>query len=375
MNKRNILIVAVVAALAVASAFFVVNRQGTSGNKADVIQIGANLALTSSFPLWSQQIRDGLILAVEQFNEQDTQSKVSLVIEDNQGKAQSAASAFQKLANVDRVSAVVSTHTPLSQPLQSMSEAEKVPLLGTVVSAVGFGEVNKWSFLDWPSHDDLTPPVAKHSIDTLGSKRAATLVVNDDYGLDGARVFKKSFEELGGTLAAAETFTNQDTNMRDQLSRALAQNIDTIYTVGREKQIIAVVRQAREMGFKGDIVGVNAFDAPEVWSALGETANGIIFAGVGAEDYGSEDYKRFHDQFVKRFARAPDWIALYGYTIGQYLTEAAAAAQGDREKLRETLSSLDTKTLRGNTRMTKARAIRMPIVLYRRSNGENLPVQ
>jgi len=367
----------VVALLLVAGTLVLFNnsRYNAGAQEEETVKIGANLALTSTYPLWSKQVQDGLALAIEEFNARNPQQKVALIVEDNQGKPNLAVAAFQKLVSVDQVSVVLSTHTPLSQPLQATAASEKIPLLGTVVSAVGFGEANEWSFLDWPTHTDLTPPVAEYSFDVLSARRAATLVVNDDYGLDGARLFAKTFSEKGGTVELQETFTNQDTDLRDQLSRILDKGSDTIYTVGREQQLIAVVRQAREMGFKGNFVGVNAFDAPSVWSTLGPAAEGIVFAGVGAAETSKERSEQFEKTFEKRYARKPDWIALYGYSIGEYLAPIVSETKGNRDQVRTRLATLRAETLRGQTLMPPSRAIKMPVVVFKRQQGQNIPVK
>jgi branched-chain amino acid transport system substrate-binding protein len=368
MKTKITLSLAVVAAIIVA---FVLFNRPSAPPTTPPVKVGANFAMTGTMPYWSTQIEKGLRVALAEANNMPSRPRVDLVVEDNQGEPKNAIAAFQKLATIDKVSCIVTTHTFIAKPQQPLALKYQIPLLGTVVSAVGFGDENIWSFLDWPSQQDLTPPVAAYCWKRLGAKVAVTLVVNDDYGLDGAKVFIKDFVALGGTVKGQETFGNADKDVRPQLAKLLAQHPDVIYTVGREGSLVSVVKQGREAGFHGTFVGVNAFDSPVVWDGLGAEAEGIVYGGIGVRPESKEAADRFQKEFIATFKTEPDWVALYGYSIGQYLFDIAASTSGDSAKIREALSHLDVNTARGLLHMTDHRSISTQAVVFVRRSGKN----
>jgi ABC-type branched-subunit amino acid transport system substrate-binding protein len=144
--------------------------------------------------------------------------------------------------------------------------------------------------------------------------------------------------------------------------------------VARDAALANVVRQARQAGYQGKIVGVNAFDAPIVWNTLGDLGNGIVFAGVQSETE-SPDAKQFVTEYQKKYSEAPDWVSLYGYSIGQYLIKAVQEGSTDTEKIRAALSSLKVPTLRGNLEMNSSREVGQQPQLYIRQNGQNVRIQ
>jgi branched-chain amino acid transport system substrate-binding protein len=338
------------------------------------LKVGANLSLTGSSPYWSTQIKRGLEVAADESNADNPADKLTVLYEDNQGQAKNAIAIAQKLATMDKVAVMVTAHTPMAQPQQPLVAQYKIPLLATVVSAVGFGKVNDYSFLDWPSHEELTPPVAAYAARDLKAKTAITIVVNDEYGKDGAEVFKKEFEKAGGSVLAEETFGNADKDMRAQLTKLLKTSPDVMYTVAREDALVAVVKQARELGFKGYVVGVNAFDSPNVWKGLGELGEGIVFGGVTGHAGSGPDAATFDAAYEKKFSEKPDWVSLYGYTIGKYLFPIVIQAKGDPDKIREALSMLKAPSLRGDLVMSKERKVLSKGIVYIRKGGQNVVV-
>jgi branched-chain amino acid transport system substrate-binding protein len=372
MNKKiNNLLRAVLATSILTAAMIGGSSCQPTGNQQGPPKIGACLSLTGAFPYWSQQIKRGLDLAQEHANNTSPGKAPIIIYEDNQGDPKVAVTAFQKLATVNHVSAVLTAHTPVAKAQRPLAGQSKIPLIGTVVSAVDFGLENDWSFLDWPSHQVLSPPVGKYSYRTLGARSAATFVINDAYGTDGAKLFSEAFTQEGGKMIAGETMAPTDTDFRGQLTKIVSAKPDVLYMVARDAQLANAVRQARQAGYQKPIVGVNAFDAPIVWDTLGDLGNGIIFAGIQVNP-DTEDAKKFDADYRKKYSEAPDWVSLYGYSIGQYLIKAVQESGPDTEKVRAALGALNAETLRGRLSINSSREVNQQFGLYRRENGQNV---
>lgn len=366
-KKMNVAIMTIVIALSVALLFAGCEKFG--GDKDNAVKVGVNLSLTGSSPYWSTQVKRGLeVAADEEMKKNNPNGKLQVIYEDNQGQAKNAISIFQKLATVDKVATIVTAHTYIAQPQRPLAGQYQIPLMATIVSAVDFAKENAWTFYDSPTHDEITPPVAEYAVKSLNTKKAATIVVNDDYGKDGANLFKEYFEKAGGTITGQETFGNTDKDVRAQLTKLLKSKPEVLYTVCREDVCVIIVKQARELGFKGYITGVNAFDTPGVWKGLGAEGEGIIFGNVA----GLADSPEFDAAFEKRFGEKPDWIALYGYTVGKYLYPIVLENKGDREKIRQALSTLDITGARGNLKMSADRKVVNKGVVYIRKGGRNV---
>jgi len=336
------------------------------------IKVGANITLTGPIAYWGQQVKKGLDLAVSEANRNKPVRPIELVYQDNQGEAKNAIGIFQRFTSVDNVSAVISIFTPVSKPLRSIAAQSKVPLLATVVSSVGFGLENEWSFRDFPSQTQQATAIAEYAYNQYALKKAATLVVNDDYGRDGEEVFTQTFTKLGGTVVAKDTVDQKATDIRSQLQKLLSAKPDVIFMVVRDSTLGMAVKQARELRFTGKIIGVNAFDAPVVWEAAGNAGNGVIFTSAYIDFEGNSEAKDFGVTYRMAYKEEPDWVSVYGYTIGKYIFEIASESNGDATALRDKLANMHVDSIRGELRMNTSRDVVSPIAIYQRKDGINV---
>jgi len=350
--NKIIIGIAAVAVVAVIAVFGIVYQRGKT-TQDNVVKIGVNLSLTGPMAYWSTQIKNGLDLAVEQISYNG--KKVKLVYEDNGGQAKNGVTAFQKL-NMEKVCAVITAHTSIAQPQQVPAAQLKIPLLGTIIGPTDFGKKNEWSFLDWPAHEDVTPPLVEYVTQNLEAKTAAILVVNDDYGKDGAVLFTELFTKTGGKILIEETVQNDDIDVRVVLTKIITQNPDVLYTVTRENTLLAVIKQCAELGYKGRIIGEHSMASSNIMSNLPENIELVFGGSKGIADI-DKMAPDFVEAYKKRFNETPDWVTLYGYSLGEYLFPIALKANGDNDKIRQMLSSLDITGVRGKLVMSDDRKI------------------
>jgi len=337
-------------------------------------KIGAAFTLTGDLSYWSEQIQKGMDLALE---EENVPGKVPIrvIYEDVQAQPSRAVSAYQKLSSVDKVSVVVSVFTPIGQPLKSSAESFGVPLLATITSAQDFATGEEWAFRDYLTQEQMAPVLGEYVANELGLKTASTLVVNDDYGLSGARLFSQYFKGSGGAILTQETFEGQDTEVRSQVLKILNQSPQAVFLVGRDRSLATAIRQLRELGFQGQIVSVSALDQPEVWVQAGSAVEDALFASAYVDYSGNPEAEEYRAAFQDRYREEPDHVTLYGYTMGKYLSSILREAEGDPAQVRDLLESLVAQSIRGRLIMTEEHDVLTPIAFYRIQNGEKVLVQ
>ena len=369
MNRNNTLTVRLVlAAVLIALGTFGCTKQQENPS----IKIGLDASLSGALAFWGESIQQGMQLAEEQYNAEHPDKPAKLISEDNQGDPKSSISAMRKLCSIDHVACVVGVMTPFSKPLRPFAAELKTPILGTVVVSLNFGAENEWSFRDYPTPDQLGSLVAEYAYKKLNLNRAVCLVVNDEYGKDSQTLFENRFKELGGQVLGSDTMAQSDTDARNQITKLLAQSPDCAYVVIRENALATAVRQFRELGFKGQFLGINSFDSPVVWQGVGEYGEGIIFTTALIDYGGNPDAAAFAEAFKKRFSKEPNGTNAYGYSIGKYLFALAAKANGDPVKLRDLMASLDADSIRGHIKMQPTRDVLTPVAVYQRKGGKNI---
>lgn len=366
--KREKIIVWFLVIVVMLALVFMSAMTASRGTK--TVKIGANLSLTGGMPYWSTQIKNGLDLALDRYREMG----VEIVYEDNQGTPKGGLSAYHKLIQ-QRVCAIITAHTSIAVPQQPLADQFKVPLLGTVVGVSDFGEKNDWSFIDWPAHEDVVPPLVRFLTTKNACKKAAVLVVNDDYGRTGNEVFTKELRKSGGEVVVAETIANDEKNLRPVLAKILAKGIDCLYTIAREETLLSIIRQTREMGFAGYIVGDHAMASSVIDKGLSRDVEKIAFCGSAGIVEIEKTAPRFVALYKSKYGESPDWVALYGYSMAEYLLPIVKEAKGDEDMVRCLLSKVKLDTLRGHLDMGGNRKVNTTCVVYVRRGGRFVTVE
>src|ERR1035438_2162094 len=356
----------------IALAAITVLLVGCGGTTAGPLKIGADLTFSGPTAYWSERIKLGLDLAVEQANAKGNERPIQIVYQDNQANPGQAVSIFQRLATVDNASVILSCFTPIGKPLRSIAAQNKTPLLVTANSAIDFGLENEWSFRDFPPQDQQGNIIADYSYNHLGVRRAGSLIVNDDFGRDGDKAFREEFAKLGGSIAPYETVEQKDTDVRSQVTKVMSGNPDVVFMVIRDNTLGMAVRQLREIGYKGKIVGVINFDTRDAWRAAGPAGEGTIFTSAYIDFVTDPAAATFREVFRTKYrGDEPEYLAVYGYTIGQYLADFLRQTGGDRAKMRQAISTLDRQSIRGRIRMSSKREVLGPIGIYEFKDGRN----
>jgi len=352
---------------------------GKAAPAPEKVVITIDFPLTGNIAYYGEVVSRGAQLAVDRYNaaRKPGEPEVVLKLEDNFGNVQEAVKVFNKAVDQDRAVAVLSLFTPHSTALLPLSAGRKVVLYATVTSVVEFGVKSPFAFRDYIS----LPQQGKKMADYLhGAAKVSTvgsLVVNDDYGLDAARLVKEEFLRLGGKWVIEEAFEQKDIDIRDPVTKVVAAKPDAIFMCGRELSLANAVRQTRELGYQGLIVANNGFDTPTVFKAVGEAGTGVVFtsAAFDVASPASDQQAAFIKEYRERFNQEPDYNAAHGYTIGQALCSAIRQEGRDTEKLRAYLQGYEVDDILGKGKMTESRDVSREVALYRLENGVRLALK
>jgi branched-chain amino acid transport system substrate-binding protein len=95
----------------------------------DQITIGMISILSGDYSVVGENVRNGAILAQEQYNEANPESPVTLVIEDDGFDSKKALSAYQKLTSVDKIDGLISVSTPSIGAIYDLVVETDMPII------------------------------------------------------------------------------------------------------------------------------------------------------------------------------------------------------------------------------------------------------
>jgi branched-chain amino acid transport system substrate-binding protein len=303
------------------------------------IPIGIGVAQTSNVALFGEEEVNGARIAEKLLNAQGgvNGTPIRLVFQDTGGDEAGAVNAFQNLINRDKVVGIVGP--TLSQQAFSadpVANRAKVPVLAPSNTAKGIPQIGEYiGRVSAPIA--FVAPVAVREALRVNPKirRVAVLYAqNDAYSTSETGTFQETVKSLGLTIAIVQKFQTSDTDFTTQVTAVLGARADLAIISGLAADSGNLVKQLRQMGFKGTIVGGNGLNTPNVFPVCGKYCDDILVAQAysPATTARNPANKAFVAEYKGRFRKDPPQFAAQAYTGVQVMVEALRKVEAETRK-------------------------------------------
>ena len=287
----------------------------------EVVKIGYSGPLSGGAAQYGKNALDGMLLAADELNAANMEvagKKVKFEIvplDDKYNPSETAINA-QRLVQQYKTPAILVPHSGGIFALQTTNERNKFIVLAYSSVPQITDRGNKLTLRIPPEFTTYIEPFSTYLMERYG-KKVAMVGADHDYGKAWASAFKPGWEKLGGTVVAENPMSyNRATDFYSGVSKALAAKPDVLFVGGASEPTALVIKQARELGFKGGFLVMDQAKLDEMARVVGgldaiEGAIGVL--PVSADP--SMDNKGFIERFGKKFdGRVPGSEALWNYT-------------------------------------------------------------
>lgn len=274
----------------------------------DTYVIGYHMPLTGAYgkvgTLWEQ----GTLLAVDEINAKGGVNgrPIKLVPEDTRGLAKEGVDAFQKLVDVDKVKFMITGYTAVAVAVAPLATSTKTFLLSASTASPALRNISPYFFSGWMYDDETIKLLLPYAKQKLGVKKLAIMTVMTDLGTGLSAAAKKVWAEQGGEMVGEGTHQQEALNYRPTLIKLLAAKPDAIYITTSAKEAALIVKQARELGFKGLFLSFGAFEQPDIL-AIADKAEGSYFTAPAFDAESQAPVtKAFVAAFKKKYHATPN---------------------------------------------------------------------
>ena len=265
--------------------------------------IGAMDALTGVAESYGNPIQQAKLMAMEEINAAGgiNGRMLEIVFEDSKCAAADAITAYQKLTDVDGVKIILGT-TCSGAMLGAAPLAEDEGVILLSASATSPDIANAGNYIFRTAINDLQLGIdIGNTMWVDGVRKVATITESTDYAEGARRTSVARFEELGGEVLAAEAYATETIDFRSQVTKLINEEPDAILlTAQGEVSGGTIVKQARELGFGGQIYSEVVPTQPDALAIAGDAATGLK-AVVPDEDLATTTGESFLANFEERF--------------------------------------------------------------------------
>ncbi|NMB12459.1 MAG: ABC transporter substrate-binding protein [Firmicutes bacterium] len=322
MSKSRMLSAVLAIAILLAAA--------TGVGAAETFKVGVVGPRTGPVATYGLSVIHAVTLAVEEVNAAGgvLGRQVELIVEDNKADAIETNNAFRKLISRDQVHAIIGAVVTANSIVGSqVAQRMKVPMITPTSTAEKVTREGDYIF-----RSCLIDPVqgrimANFAYNFLGLREIACLTAqSNDYSVGLEEVFTKTFEELGGKVVAAESYSEGDQDFRAQLTKIRARKPDAIYVPGYYSEAGLIARQMRQLGMDQPILGPDGFDSPKLFEIGGDAILGSYFTNHYSSETEDEVAEHFLESYRAKYGQDPDGFAALGYDAALILFDALERA-------------------------------------------------
>ncbi len=349
MSKRLITLALALAVVLAALGSIPVVAQEDCDFVGEVV-IGVIAPLTGDIPKVGQSTVEAANMVVDEINAacgltiDDEQYEVVIIIQDNEAKAESSVAVATRLIVEEEVIAIIGPQaSKQAVPTGQVANDRETPMISPWSTNPATTLDRPWVFRAAFLDPFQGPVVAGFVASEFGAKTAAVLYdVASDYPKGLAENFRDAALAGGIDVVAFESFTTGDTDFSSQLTTIAAAKPDVLFTPQYYNEVPLIVRQARELGFEGPIVGSDSWGTPDLISLCGDACEGLFFSTHYAPDIATEIGQTFIQAYEERYGAKPDDVAALTYDAFKLLFSAIVNANSlDKADVRDALADIE----------------------------------
>jgi branched-chain amino acid transport system substrate-binding protein len=308
-----------------------------SAKQNDVIKIGIMEPLSNDNAAYGEPVKTGAVFAFDQINLKGgiNGKKIEYIVEDVTSE-QSAISAYRKLVDVDKVSAVVGPGiSAYVLAIAPVVNEKKVPVMGTTCENSKITNSGDYVFRVYQSYSPDGIKLAEFTFNDWGAKTAAVIHVDNDFGNDLAKIFEDRFQQLGGKIVANEAHKEAETDFRTTLTKIKATNPDVIFVNSYIKEMPEILVQARQLGLNSKFVASSSFYDEKVLKMAGKAAEGVVAATSFYDIKGSDPLViNYVQEFKSKTNQDADYWSGFGYDAANILALAISRGGNSPEAIK-----------------------------------------
>jgi len=350
-----------------------------NAHAAGSIKVGVAGSLTGDQGAMGQELKNGAIIAVEEWNAKGglLGQKIEIVWGDDQHDPKQAVAVANKFVNEGVAGVIGHFNSSCSIPASNIYRDGKVVQLTPASTNPQFTERGLWNVIRVCGRDDQQGGVAANFIvKRLKKSRVAVLHDKTTYGQGLADETARALEKARVKPVYYGSITQGEKDYRPVLTAIKQSQPDALFYGGIYPEAILLTKQMRELGMHTIFISGDGVWAKEFIEIAGKAAEGafITFTPNQTKIKEAQGVIRRHQE---KFGTAVGAYTVYSYVAAVLLFEAITATQStDGVKIADYIKQTKWKTALGPIQFDKKGDVLVsPYVVWEVKNGKFVELQ
>jgi branched-chain amino acid transport system substrate-binding protein len=348
------------------------------------IKIGSALPLTGSQAGYGKDFDTSMRMGAKDVNDAGgiAGRPVEIVALDTQAEPQLGINAANRFIGVEKMPMFYVSWSAVVKAVAPIANREKVLAINNGANSPEIATLGDYVYTTFPLADVDITKLANYVYTTLGKRRAAVLYINNDTGIDAAKIYRDTFTKAGGTIVAFEAYDPKATEFTGMLLKTRAANPDIVHVHGLTADTPQVIAQMRQLGLTQRVTSYSAAYNPKILEQLGPAAEGLIVTSLAPGVNDNKNVQKLLDTWKAAQNRVPNGLPYDQYqydmvwltkALYEYLDKKSLPATGDT--LREALLTVKEFDLPMTGKMIiDGHRVNKPVYLLTVEKGAYVPL-
>ena len=341
-------LLALAALLSAGTTAALAQSQGVSKTE---ITLGSIQDLSGPIAGFGKQVRLGMMLRVDEANEQGGVNgrKLVLKVEDSAYDPKKAVLAAQKLVNQDKIFAMIA-HIGTAQNLAAMPvqfEKNVVNFFPVTAAREMYEPFHKLKYSFASTYFDQMRVAAPMMVKEKNAKKVCTMYQDDEFGLEVVRGAEAGLKAINVELAEKTSYKRGATDFSSQTAKMKAAGCDLVILGTIIRETIGAIGEARKTGFSPTFLGSSAAYTDLIHKLGGKAMDGLYATMTSQHPYldeASQPIRFWANKYKTKFNEDPTVFSVYGYNAVDIFLRAAQKA-GPNLSTDSFIKAMDTMTI------------------------------
>ncbi len=348
MKLKTLATCAAIAAVALVTTQVHAQSQGVTK---DEILIGSIQDLSGPIAGFGKQIRLGMMLRVDEINEQGgiNGRKLKLIVEDSAYDPKKAVLAAQKLVNQDKIF-LMAGHIGTAQNLAAMPvqfDKNVINFLPVTAAREMYEPFHKLKYSFAATYFDQMRNAVPKMVKEKGAKKVCTMYQDDEFGLEVVRGAEAGLKTMGMEFTERTSFKRGATDFSSQVAKMKAGGCDMVVLGTIIRETIGGIGESRKTGFSPIFLASSAGYTDLIHKLGGAAMNGLYATMTVQNPYldeASQPIRFWANKYKTKFTEDPTVFSVYGYTVVDTFIKAAQKA-GTSLSTESFIKAMDTMSI------------------------------
>jgi len=302
----------------------------TQGVTKNEIVLGTIQDLSGPIAGYGKQARNGMLLRVEEANEQGGlyDRKLRMVVEDSAYDPKKAVLAAQKLVTQDHIFMLVG-HIGTAQNnavIPFLLDHNIVNFLPLTASKDMYEPYNKLKYALFASYYDQMRLNVPRLAMQKNAQKVCAVYQDDDFGQEVLKGAEDGLKAAGREMAEKVSFKRGATDFSTQVAKLKATGCDMVVLGTIIRETVGTMAESKKNGFNPVFIASFAAYSDLIHKLGGKNAEGLYATMSSQHPYTDEQdvaIRFWANKYKTKFGEDPTVMSVYGYTMVDMFVKAA----------------------------------------------------